>query len=341
MNLTQLIEQLKTVNTLQELESAYELSLGKKWRLAWQYATLKDLSPEEKKSVGSELASAKQQLSDLYENKLNIFKNDQINEQLANDIVDISTPALTQKKWSYSLLTSTRRKIEDICQNMGFTIEYGHDMVTKFENFISLNIPLTHPATEMHDTFFLTDKDETEENYVLRTHTTSIDNDLIKHYGVPCKIAIPSKVYRYEATDASHDTTFYQLEGMYIDKGVSIAHFKDFIQKILSAIFEKEVTVRMRPWYFPFVEPWFEIDASCPMCQGKWCSLCKKTGWIEIMWAGMLHPEVLKQAGIDPKEYSWYAFGMGINRLVAVKYRIKDIRLFTNGDLRFSRSFNK
>ena len=223
---------------------------------------------------------------------------------------------------------------------MGFTIEYGHDMVTKFENFTSLNIPLTHPATEMHDTFFLTDRDDTGENYVLRTHTTAIDNDLIKHYGVPCKIAIPSKVYRYEATDASHDTTFYQLEGTYIDKGVSIAHFKNFIQKILSAIFEKEVTVRMRPGYFPFVEPGFEIDASCPICNGDGCSLCKKTGRIEIMGAGMLHPEVLKQAGIDPNVYSGYAFGMGINRLVAVKYRIKDIRLFTNGDLRFSRSFS-
>lgn len=339
--LNNLITQIENSSNIQELEIAYEASLGKKWRLAAQYATLKDLSPEEKKSVWSELASAKQQLSDLYESKLEIFKTIQINEQLAQDIVDITTPAPQNHQWSYSLLTSTRRKIEEICQNMGFTIEYGHDMVTKFENFTSLNIPLTHPATEMHDTFFLTDRDDTGENYVLRTHTTAIDNDLIRNYGVPLKIAIPSKVYRYEATDASHDTTFYQLEGTYIDKGVSIAHFKDFIQKILSAIFEKEVTVRMRPGYFPFVEPGFEIDASCPICNGDGCSLCKKTWWIEIMWAGMLHPEVLRQAGVDPKEYSGYAFGMGINRLVAVKYRIKDIRLFTNGDLRFSRSFTQ
>lgn len=214
-------------------------------------------------------------------------------------------------------------------------------MVTKYENFISLNIPLTHPATEMHDTFFLEDRDESGENYVLRTHTTAMDNDLIKEFGVPCKIVIPSKVYRYEATDASHDTTFYQLEGIVIDRNMSIAHFKDFIQRLLSAILETEITVRMRPGYFPFVEPGFEIDASCPICHGDGCSLCKKTGWIEIMGAGMLHPEVLKQAGIDPKEYSGFAFGMGINRLVAVKYRIKDIRLFTNGDLRFSRSFDQ
>jgi phenylalanyl-tRNA synthetase alpha chain len=341
MNIIQLIEQLNNSSNLQELELAYEDSLGKKWRLTEQYSTLKNLSPDEKKSVWSELAIAKQKLTEIYDKKLSIFKAAQINAQLEQDIVDITTPTPYEHKWSYSLLTSTRRKIEEICQNMWFTIEYGHDMVTKFENFISLNIPLTHPATEMHDTFFLTDRDETGENYVLRTHTTAIDNDLIKHYWVPCKIAIPSKVYRYEATDASHDTTFYQLEGTYIDKWVSIAHFKDFIQKILSAIFEKDVTVRMRPGYFPFVEPGFEIDASCPICNGNGCSLCKKTGWIEIMWAGMLHPEVLRQAGVDPKEYSGYAFGMGINRLVAVKYRIKDIRLFTNGDLRFSRSFTQ
>ena len=335
-----LIQQLSSATTLPELETAYEASLGKKWWLTSQYSTLKDLSPEDKKRVWSELASAKSQLTELYESKMQVFKDAQINELLAQDIVDITTPSISSHEWSYSLLTLTRRKIEEICQNMGFSIEYGHDMVTKFENFISLNIPLTHPATEMHDTFFLQDRDDTGENYVLRTHTTAIDNDLIRHYGVPLKIAIPSKVYRYEATDASHDTAFYQLEGTYIDKDISIAHFKDFIQKILSAIFEKEVTVRMRPGYFPFVEPGFEIDASCPICNGDGCSLCKKTGWIEIMGAGMLHPEVLKQAGVDPSVYSWYAFGMGINRLVAVKYRIKDIRLFTNGDLRFSRSFS-
>ena len=339
MNLTNLLSQLNAANTMAELEIAYEASLGKKWRLASQYATLKDLSPEEKKSIGSDLATAKQQLSDVYENKLTIFKNEKINEQLENDIVDITTPPQHSHQWSYSLLTATRRRIEEICQGMWFIVEYGHDMVTKFENFISLNIPLTHPATEMHDTFFITDRDDTGENYVLRTHTTAIDNDLIKHYGVPCKIVIPSKVYRYEATDASHDTTFYQFEGIYIDRGVSIAHFKDFIQKMMSAIFEKEVKVRMRPGYFPFVEPGFEIDASCPICEGKGCSLCKKTGWIELMWAGMLHPNVLRHAGVDPEQYSGYAFGLGINRLVAVKYRIKDIRLFTNGELRFSRSF--
>lgn len=341
MNISELINNIESARNLQELEDSFEATLGKKGRLSAQYSTLKNLSTEDKKKVGGELAQAKQQLSDTYEAKLDVLKSEYITTQLEQDIVDITTPHPTHHKWSYSLLTYTRRKIEEICQNMGFHIEYGHDMVTKFENFISLNIPLTHPATEMHDTFFLEDRDETGENYVLRTHTTAMDNDMIKAFWVPCKIIVPSKVYRYEATDASHDTTFYQLEGMVIDKNMSIAHFKDFIQRLLSAILETEITVRMRPGYFPFVEPWFEIDASCPICHGDGCSLCKKTGWIEIMGAGMLHPRVLEQADINPKAYSGFAFGMGINRLVAVKYRIKDIRLFTNGDLRFSRSFDQ
>lgn len=341
MDISHLLDTIESSISLEELEKAHEASLGKKGRLSWHYASLKDLSPEEKRKVGGELAHAKKQLTELYEEKLNTLKTEYINTQLEQDIIDISTPHIHHHPWSYSLLTYTRRKIEEICQNMGFHIEYGHDMVTKFENFMSLNIPLTHPATEMHDTFFLEDRDETGENYVLRTHTTALDNSMIQEFWVPCKIVVPSKVYRYEATDASHDTTFYQLEGIVIDNNMSIAHFKDFIQKLLSAILESEITVRMRPGYFPFVEPGFEIDASCPICKGEWCSLCKKTGWIELMGAGMLHPEVLRQAGVDPKSYSWFAFGMGINRLVAVKYRIKDIRLFTNGDLRFSRSFSQ
>ncbi len=346
MNLTTLLQHIESATTLAELETAYEASLGKKWRLNEQFAQLKTISSaEEKKALGQEIATAKESLTTAYDLQHKKLNDAAINASLASDPLDISAPSPAKHHGSYSLLNSTRRRIEDICQSMGFHIHYGHDMVSKFANFISLNIPLTHPATEMHDTFFIDEKDDTGENFVLRTHTTAMDNELIKHYAdnltqnKPIKFILPSKVYRYEATDASHDTTFYQLDGVYIDEGISIAHFKDFIQKLMSAILETEVKVRMRPGYFPFVEPGYEIDASCPICQWEGCSLCKKTGWIELMGAGMLHPEVLRHAGIDATKYSGYAFGMGINRLVAVKYRIKDIRLFTNGDMRFGRSF--
>ena len=345
MDINKLITAIKSAKSLEELDLAYENSLGKKWWLNSQYILLKELSWEEKKQLGTKLTEKKSEIIREYESKLKSLKDEKISKQLEKDIVDITTQSRHNHQWSYSLLTKTRRKIDEICQTMWFHIEYGHDMVSKFENFTSLNIPLTHPATEMHDTFFLKDTDETWENYVLRTHTTAMDNNIIRKnlnklkQGQAIKVVLPSKVYRYEATDASHDTTFYQLDWIYIDKNISIAHFKDFITKTMSAILEKNVTVRMRPWYFPFVEPGYEIDASCPICEGSWCSLCKKTGWIELMGAGMLHPHVLQQAGVDANIYTWYAFGMGINRLVAVKYRIKDIRLFTNGDLRFSRSF--
>lgn len=223
---------------------------------------------------------------------------------------------------------------------MGFIIEYGKDVVTKYENFYSVNIPSTHPATEMHDTYFLDQKDPDGDNLVLRTQTSAMQNDLMKRYGAPLKAVVPGKVYRNESTDASHDTVFWQLEGMVIDKNISIGHCKEMLTSLLSAIFGKSMTIRMRPAYFPFVEPGFEIDASCPICEQKGCSLCKHTGWIEIVGAGMIHPRVLEEGGIDSKEYTGFAFGMGINRVVSIKYGIKDIRYFTNGDLRFLRSFS-
>lgn len=339
MELQELLHNIESAETLDALEKAYEVALGKKWRISKQFAEFRKLSPEEKKTRGAELGELKAQLTQAYELKHSELKMIDINQKLEQELVDITTPYKKTHPGSLSLLSQTRREVEEIVRNMGFHIEYGHDMVTKFENFISLNIPLTHPATEMHDTFFLEDRDETGENYVLRTHTTAMDVNMIKEFGVPCKLIVPAPVYRYENTDASHDTTFYQLEWLLIDKGMSIAHFKNFIQTLLDAVLGTHVEVRMRPGYFPFVEPGYEIDASCPICGWDGCSLCKGTGWIEIVGAGMLHPRVFEYAQVDPKLYTWFAFGLWINRLVAIKYRINDIRLFTNGDLRFSRSF--
>jgi phenylalanyl-tRNA synthetase alpha chain len=202
-----------------------------------------------------------------------------------------------------------------------------------------LNFRPGHPAIEMHDTIYVDKMDTQWEELILRTHTSAAQNILMKKYGVPCRVCIPSRVYRFEDLDASHDTMFMQVEWFVIDAWISIAHFKHLIWEILNAVFERNVQVRMRPWYFPFVEPWFEIDASCPICESKGCSLCKQTWWIEIMGAGMIHPNVLREANIDSEQYSGFAFGMWINRMCAIKYGIKDIRLFTNGDIRFVQSF--
>ncbi len=339
MDKKKILQELAKIDSEKALVSWYEAYLGKKWEVTLAYKNLATLSPEEKKEQGIKLWELKNETTAAYEVKLQEFQAEAINAQLADDIVDISLDKPLSAVGHAHLLHKERRLIEQICQGMGFVIEYWKDLVTKYENFYSVNIPSTHPATEMHDTYFIEQKDDQGDNLVLRTQTSAMQNELMKRYGVPLKVVVPGKVYRNESTDASHDTVFRQLEGMVIDKNVSIGHFKEMMMSLLSAIFGKSTGIRMRPAYFPFVEPGFEIDASCPICEQKGCSLCKHTGRIEILWAGMIHPNVLKEAGVNSDEYTGFAFWLGINRVVAIKYDIKDIRYFTNGDLRFLQSF--
>ena len=334
-----IIAELEQVSSQNMLAARYDKYLGKKGEITAAYKNLAALSPEQKKEMGQKLGDLKNETTALYEEKVQAFQKEAINSQLAKDIVDISLDVTLSKTGHAHLLHKERRLMEEICQSMGFIVEYGKDVVTKYENFYSVNIPATHPATEMHDTYFLEQTDEKGDNLILRTQTSAMQNDLMKRYGVPLKVVVPGKVYRNESTDASHDTVFRQLEGMVIDKDISIGHFKEMMMSLLSAIFGKSTGIRMRPAYFPFVEPGFEIDASCPICEQKGCSLCKHTGWIEILGAGMIHPNVLKEGGVDPEEYTGFAFGIGVNRVVAIKYDIKDIRYFTNGDLKFLQSF--
>lgn len=191
-----------------------------------------------------------------------------IDTQLREDIVDIHVAVPACSQGYYSLLTQMRRRMEQVCKEMGFVVEYGHSVVSKYENFQAVNIPLTHPATEMHDTIFLEKKDERGEEYVMRTHTTAIENGVMHKYGAPLRVVLPGMVYRYEDVDATHDTAFFQLEGMVIDRDISLAHLKSFLVELLSAAFGMKVSIRMRPGYFPFTEPGLEIDASCPACAG-------------------------------------------------------------------------
>lgn len=330
--------ELEKVSDIAQLDNFFQIYLGKKWLLNEEFKLLVSLDPEEKKDKGALLSDIKTQLTSAYEQKQQQFVVEQINEQLEKDLVDISLDVPVEGG-SYSLLAEVRRDVEEIFKSLWFVIEYGTEMVTKFENFESVNIPLSHPATEMHDTIYLNEKDSRWENFVLRTHTSSMQNFLIRKYGVPLKMLVPGRTYRFENMDATHDVMFYQVEGMYIAKNISIAHFKDIIDKVLDAVLKKKVETRMRPGYFPFVEPGFEIDA-------RYEYLNPKTGkkemskWLEILPGGMIHPEVLRLAGVNPDEWwSGFAFGLGMSRLAAIKYGIKDIRYFTNGDLRFAKSF--
>jgi len=338
MDLNKILEKIEQVGNLDLLEELKKEYIWKKWIITQEFKTLKDLSPEEKKTKWQELSSLRTAIEQAVNERYEQLFKEQINQLLEKDIIDITLDGVKKEKWIYSLLLWFRRYLEDILQSMWFNIEMWNEVVTKYQNFFSVNIPKDHPAVEMQDTFYLEQADENGENLVLRTHTSSWQNEVMKKYGAPCKVMLPGKVFRYENTDASHDTTFWQLEWVVIDENISLSHLVWFLEKFFSTVFGQMVKIRLRPAYFPFVEPGFEWDVSCPICSGKGCSLCKWTGWIEIFGAGMIHPNVLKEGGIQMKKYRWFAFGLGITRIVAIKYGIKDIRLFNSGDLRFIKS---
>lgn len=324
-----ILQQLQNVEVLKDLEQFHSEHLGKKWTIPGLYKSMKDVPWPEKKDYAQSVQELQQAVESAFASKQYSLKQAQREEKLSQDLVDFSLPWKPINKWHLSLLAQERRRIEEIFQGMGFAIEDGNHVVSVYDNFESVNIPATHPATEMHDTIYLDQKDEHWRRKLLRTHTSAQQNELIKKYGTPCRFVVPGNVYRNEKLDATHDSMFWQVEWVVIDRDISIWHFKYVIRQILAALLEDDtIEVRMRPWYFPFVEPGFEIDAK-PSGSNK---------WIEILWAGMIHPEVLKQANVDPNERSGFAFGLGLTRMVAIKHGLKDIRLLTNGDLRFARS---
>ena len=335
-------EILKNIDLLETYDKSveyYQQILWKTWVLNAEFKNLANLSVEEKKQVGWELSTLKNVFEQAFWQKQKSLREAEINASLEKDTIDIFTPNKKNSFWKAHILQREVQYIQNIFHWMWFMIETWPAVVSKWENFYSVNIPASHPATEMHDTFYLQDLESENswaENLVLRTQTSAMQVNLMRKYGTPLRIIVPWKVFRYENMDASHDTAFWQLEWILVDEKISIANFKDIFEKFFSAYFWKEIKLRMRPGYFPFVEPGFEIDVSCPICEAKGCSLCKQAGWIELLWAWMIHPNVLKNWWLEWK--TGFAFGMWVNRLVAIKYNIKDIRLFTNWDMRFLES---
>jgi len=234
------------------------------------------------------------------------------------------------------LMSQMIAEIGRIFSKLGFEIVDGPEMETEFYNFDSLNIPADHPARDMWDTFWLKPKNAGK---LLRTHTSPVQVRYMEAHKPPFAIICPGKVFRYEATDATHETQFFQAEGLMVGKDISLANMKWVLGKFFAKFFGKDIEIRFRPSFFPFVEPGVEIDMSCFKCEGKGCGLCKQTGWIEIMGAGMVHPKVLENAGVNPREYQGFAFGVGIERLTMLRYGIDDVRLFYSGDLRFVNQF--
>lgn len=231
------------------------------------------------------------------------------------------------------------RKATDIFDSMGFEVASGPVVETEFYNFDALNIPKDHPARDAWDTFFVQQHGEMSEKKLLRTHTSPVQIRYMESHEPPIRIIAPGRTYRYEAIDATHEAQFFQLEGLMIDREVSFGNMKYVFEKFFSAIFDKTVSVRMRPSYFPFVEPGFEVDISCFNCSQKGCGVCKRTGWIEILGAGMVQPSVLNNCKISPKTWRGFAFGCGIERIAMLKYGVNDIRLFHYGDIRVVNQF--
>jgi phenylalanyl-tRNA synthetase alpha chain len=321
--------------------------LGKKGSLSSALKSLKDATPEERQKIGPRANDLKDKMQKLVADKLRDLEISEINEKLANNKIDISyrdsIKVDGQIHGGLHPVSLVQREIEDIFLSMGFEIIDGPHVEDEFHNFEALNIPADHPARDMQDTFWFHDPQapnvDGNKKALLRTHTSTIQVRGMMTRKPPFKFIAPGKVFRCERTDASHEMVFHQLEGMMVGKNISVANLIYFMKTILVEIFKKDVEVRLRPGFFPFVEPGFELDISCLICSGKGCSVCKQTGWVELLPCGMVHPNVLKAGGIDPTEYNGFAFGLGLDRLVMMRYGIDDIRHLHGGDLRFNSQF--
>ena len=329
------LKEIEEAKDLKKLDRVYKKYLGREGEVFLVLKNLKDFPNEKRKEIGKEINLVKIVIKERIEKKMIELKREETAEILKKDWIDVTIQGDKIEKGYLHPITLTLRKIQEIFQNMGFSIVEGPEVETEWYNFDALNIPKDHPARDAWDTFWLKD----DEKLLLRTHTSPVQIRYMEKNQPPFRIIVPGRVFRHEATDASHEINFYHLEGLMIDKQISMANFKAIMEHFLKSFFGKKIKMRLRPSFFPFTEPSFEIDISCVACKGKGCSVCKKTGWVEVMGAGMVHPNVLKAGGLNPKNWQGFAFGMGIERLIMMKYKIDDIRLFYNGDLRFLKQF--
>ncbi len=331
----ELITKLESASDAQAVDALRVEYLGKNGSITGLLKGMKDLSIEEKKDFGQKVNVLKEEAAKLIAEKIEEIKNAEIMAEINSmPEFDISTPA-NLTRGSYHPITLVQRQCEKVFKSMGFHVEDYSEVVTDYECFEALNIPKHHPARDMQDTYYL------ENGQLLKSHTSAAQNAIYKkykndliNYGVPIKAIFPGRCFRNEATDACHENTFFQMEGVMVDKNISISNLIFFMKTMLSEVFQKDIKVRLRPGFFPFVEPGFELDISCLICGGDGCPSCKHSGWLELCPCGMIHPEVLKAGGIDPEEYTGFAFGLGLTRLAMMKYGVKDIRDLNSGSLK-------
>lgn len=323
---------LENASTPEEIEETRVRYLGRKGLLTEILRSISTLPPEQKPVVGREGNILKNDLEEAIARKsLDLEEARQEAEFAA--FFDPTLPGIPRRKGTVHPIARVQKRIVEVASSMGFLVLDGPEVENEFYNFEAVNIPRHHPARDTMDTFWMKDGN------LLRTHTSSVQVRAMKKYGAPIKCIVPGRVFRYEVTDASHENTFNQVEGLMVDEGVSMANMLAVMREMVKAIFGGEVEVRLRPGYFPFVEPGIEMDISCILCKGAGCPMCSRTGWVEMVGAGMVHPNVLRAGGVDPEKYSGFAFGFGLDRLVIMRYQIDDIRHFLGGDLRFLEQF--
>ena len=341
LNLGQLalteISDAKDSAKLEEIEIKY---LGRKdGALNNILKSLKDLATDDRKASGERANQVKNEIMEALAKKRIFFDKQSVMNAIEDSDFDGSLPGTKQKIGSLSPLTQVQMELEDLFRSLGFMVLDGPELESDYYNFEALNIPEHHPARDMQDTFYIKGRKQDKEKMVLRTHTSPMQVRAMQKYGAPLRAVVPGRVFRNEAVDASHDNTFDQLEGMMIGEKISITNLIAVMKTLLKAVFKKEVKIRLRPGFFPFVEPGFELDINCLICGGKGCSVCKHSGWVELLPCGMIHPSVLRAGNIDPEKYSGFAFGVGLTRLVMMKHGIDNIRLINSGDVRFAKEF--
>jgi len=334
------LRELKAVTSIKELESWRVRYLGRKGELTMILRSLAELPPEERKIIGAPVNVAKANLEDSFKRKEHSLREVHLAALAEGKAIDITLPGRPFPIGRLHPITQTLHEICDIFVSMGFQVVEGPEVEWDYYNFEALNIPNEHPARDTMSTSWVDFETESGDRpMLLRTHTTSVSARIIETMSPPIRVVEPGKVYRYEASDATHTPMFYQIDGLAVDKGITMADLKGTLYEFARRFFGEDRKVRFRCDYFPFVEPGVEMAIECSVCSGKGCRLCGNSGWIEILGAGMTHPQVLQRGGIDPEVYTSFAFGMGIERLPMLRYGINDIRLFYGSDLRFLRQF--
>ncbi len=327
------LESIKDLSSLRDFELKY---LSRKGELSGLIGELKDLSLDIRREAGEMANVVKQEIQERFNETKEILER----QANTSKVLDATIPGEKFESGHLHPLTLVRRELEDFFATLGFSVMDGPEMESEFYNFEALNVPPHHPARDMQDTCYVDIKNKQGEyDLTMRTQTSNTQVRAMQKYGAPLKVIMPGRVFRNEATDARHEHTFYQLEGVVIDKDINFAHMKSIMEAVGKKLYGPDTKIRMRPKFYPFVEPGSNGEYTCFLCKGEGCRVCKYSGWLEIVGCGLIHPNVLRAGGIDPEVYSGFAFGYGLNRLAMLKYQIDDVRLFNGGDLRFLKQF--